>query len=241
MLLLLVALASLLPGCEGFALLLSLPARHPARPAPSAGRLVCRASPAAAESSAWGGSAATPRLAFHFSAAAAGLLAMGAGAGAGAEEGVEEYKLVKILKDCSKQFGVVRFITVSPAGAVQESLGRLDYSRVPFELPVGKNKGQWVRLAGPKSSEKYMASFKCSINLSKAAYLSFDTLRGPYGPLYTMRITDLEGEKITTILLNYDIDGNGGKPGKYPDGAVEHWEEMLRKWGDRYGAVSLLE
>mmetsp|Transcript_48706 Transcript_48706/g.121639 ORF Transcript_48706/g.121639 Transcript_48706/m.121639 type:complete len:122 (+) Transcript_48706:632-997(+) len=121
-----------------------------------------------------------------------------------------------------------------------------------------------------------MASFKCSINLSKAAYLSFDTLRGPYGPLYTMRITDLEGEKanhppppysplisplqgllcavlpkadassreraqITTILLNYDIDGNGGKPGKYPDGAVEHWEEMLRKWGDRYGAVSLLE
>jgi hypothetical protein len=35
-----------------------------------------------------------------------------------------------------------------------------------------------------------------------------------------MRIMNAEGEKILTILLNYDIEGNGGKPGKYYPGAI---------------------
>ena len=28
-----------------------------------------------------------------------------------------------------------------------------------------------------------------------------------------MRIMNTDGEKILSILLNYDIEGNGGKPG----------------------------
>uniref|UniRef100_A0A6U2DVM4 PsbP C-terminal domain-containing protein n=1 Tax=Hemiselmis andersenii TaxID=464988 RepID=A0A6U2DVM4_HEMAN len=154
---------------------------------------------------------------------------------------IDNYKLVQILKDC-KDFGPVRFITVAPTGAVLESIGRLDYAYVPFEIAFGKNKkGQWVRIAGPKSQEKYVATFECSINLDNAAGLEFVTLDGPSGKLYCMRIQNKEGEKIITILLNYDIEGNGGKPGKYPDGSVERWMEVKKKYGDSYGAVSLLD
>ena len=58
--------------------------------------------------------------------------------------------------------------------------------------------------------------------------------------LYSMRIMNKEGEKILTILLNYDIDGNDGKPGKYYAGAVEKWEELRKKYADINGDVNLL-
>ena len=55
-----------------------------------------------------------------------------------------------------------------------------------------------------------------------------------------MRIMDAEGEKILSILLNYDIEGNDGKPGKYHKGAVEKWEELRKKYADINGDVNLL-
>ena len=62
-----------------------------------------------------------------------------------------------------------------------------------------------------------------------------------------------KGDKILSILLNYDIEvslltlsyvmtqaqGNGGKPGKYYKGAVEKWEELRKKYGDTNGEVKL--
>lgn len=55
-----------------------------------------------------------------------------------------------------------------------------------------------------------------------------------------MRIMNADGEKILSILLNYDIDGNDGKPGKYYKGAVEKWEQLRKKYGDINGDVNLL-
>jgi len=45
----------------------------------------------------------------------------------------------------------VRFLSVNPYGAVLEALGKLDYALVPFEIPMGKSKGQYVRIAGPNA------------------------------------------------------------------------------------------
>ena len=61
--------------------------------------------------------------------------------------------------------GVVRFLSVNPYGAVLEALGKLDYAFVPFEIPAGKSKGQYVRIAGPNDKEHLVANFECSINL----------------------------------------------------------------------------
>jgi hypothetical protein len=61
----------------------------------------------------------------------------------------------------------VRFLSVSPYGAVLEALGKLDYAMVPFEIPVGKSKGKYVRIAGPNDKEHLVANFECSINLDK--------------------------------------------------------------------------
>jgi len=149
------------------------------------------------------------------------------------------YKLVDIFREC-KDLGVVRFLSVNPYGAVLEALGKLDYAFVPFEIPAGKSKGQYVRIAGPNDKEHLVANFECSINLDNAATLAFDKLFGPTGELYSMRIMNKEGEKILTILLNYDIDGNDGKPGKYYAGAVEKWEELRKKYADINGDVNLL-
>ena len=41
------------------------------------------------------------------------------------------------------RLGVVRFLSVTPYGAVLEALGRLDYSYVPFEIPGGKSQGSY--------------------------------------------------------------------------------------------------
>ena len=65
--------------------------------------------------------------------------------------------------------GTVRFLSVSPYGAVLEALGKLDYAFVPFEIPVGKSQGQYVRIAGPNDSEHLVANFECSINLDKVS------------------------------------------------------------------------
>ena len=61
----------------------------------------------------------------------------------------------------------MRFLSVSPYGAVLEALGKLDYATVPFEIPVGKSKGKYVRIAGPNDKEHLVANFECSINLDK--------------------------------------------------------------------------
>ena len=66
-----------------------------------------------------------------------------------------------------KALGVVRFLSVSPYGAVLEALGKLDYALVPFDIPAGKSKGQYVRIAGPNDKEHLVANFECSINLDK--------------------------------------------------------------------------
>ena len=75
---------------------------------------------------------------------------------------------------------------------------------------------------------------------AQAATLSFDKLYGPTGELYSMRIQNAEGEKILSILLNYDIEGNDGKPGKYYNGAVEKWQQLREKYADMNGDVNLL-
>jgi hypothetical protein len=74
----------------------------------------------------------------------------------------------------------------------------------------------------------------------QATTLAFDKLYGPTGELYSMRIMDAAGEKILSILLNYDIEGNDGKPGKYHAGAVEKWEELRKTYADINGDVKLL-
>lgn len=54
------------------------------------------------------------------------------------------------MQEC-KDLGTVRFLSVNPYGAVLEALGKLDYALVPFEIPMGKSKGQYVRIAGPNA------------------------------------------------------------------------------------------
>jgi hypothetical protein len=54
------------------------------------------------------------------------------------------------VQEC-KDLGTVRFLSVNPYGAVLEALGKLDYALVPFEIPMGKSKGQYVRIAGPNA------------------------------------------------------------------------------------------
>jgi len=73
----------------------------------------------------------------------------------------------------------------------------------------------------------------------KAATLAFDKLNGPTGELYSMRIMNADGEKILSILLNYDIDGNDGKPGKYYPGAVDKWLSLRSTYADINGDVDL--
>jgi hypothetical protein len=80
----------------------------------------------------------------------------------------------------------------------------------------------------------------CVACVLQAATLAFDKLYGPTGELYSMRIMNADGEKILSILLNYDIEGNGGKPGKYHAGAVEKWEELRKKYADINGDCNLL-
>ena len=80
----------------------------------------------------------------------------------------------------------------------------------------------------------------CVVCVIQAATLAFDKLYGPTGELYSMRIMNADGEKILSILLNYDIEGNGGKPGKYHAGAVEKWEELRKKYADINGDCNLL-
>jgi len=48
-----------------------------------------------------------------------------------------------------------------------------------------------------------------------------------------------DGEKILSILLNYDIDGNDGKPGKYYPGAVDKWLSLRSTYADINGDVDL--
>ncbi len=57
-------------------------------------------------------------------------------------EELQKFKLVNILKEAG-DLGVVRFLSVTPYGAVLEALGRLDYSYVPFEIPGGKSQGSY--------------------------------------------------------------------------------------------------
>mmetsp|Transcript_77021 Transcript_77021/g.112770 ORF Transcript_77021/g.112770 Transcript_77021/m.112770 type:complete len:243 (-) Transcript_77021:219-947(-) len=171
--------------------------------------------------------------------AAIGGIAIGMSSSADAEELASgNYKLVDIFREC-KDLGVVRFLSVNPYGAVLEALGKLDYALVPFEIPMGKSKGQYVRIAGPNAEEHLVANFECSINLDNAATLAFDKLNGPTGELYSMRIMNADGEKILSILLNYDIDGNDGKPGKYYPGAVDKWLSLRSTYADINGDVDL--
>ena len=79
----------------------------------------------------------------------------------------------------------MRFLSVSPYGAVLEALGKLDYAMVPFEILVDKSKGQYVRIAGPNDKEHLVANFECSINLDKVrlavltAAMSHGTVHAP--------------------------------------------------------------
>lgn len=184
-------------------------------------------------------SAATRRKLLQHGVAAIGGIALTMSSSADAGELASgNYKLVDIFREC-KDLGVVRFLSVNPYGAVLEALGKLDYALVPFEIPMGKSKGQYVRIAGPNDTEHLVANFECSINLDNAATLAFDKLYGPTGELYSMRIMNADGEKILSILLNYDIDGNDGKPGFYYPGAVEKWEQLRKKYADINGDVNL--
>lgn len=61
------------------------------------------------------------------------------------------------VQEC-KDLGTVRFLSVNPYGAVLEALGKLDYALVPFEIPMGKSKGQYVRIAGPNAEASNLLS-----------------------------------------------------------------------------------
>ena len=110
------------------------------------------------------------RQAMQHGVAMIGGIALTMTSGAEASE-LKGYKLVDIFREC-KDLGVVRFLSVNPNGAVLEALGKLDYALVPFEIPMGKSKGQYVRIAGPNDSEHLVANFECSINLDNVCCVS---------------------------------------------------------------------
>lgn len=125
--------------------------------------------------------------------------------------------------ESARDLGTVRFIAVTP-GAVLETIGRFDYSLSTFSIP---GKGDYFTLANIERT------FECHLNASKVSTITISTEKAKVGPhqIHVVRFLSDKDDIILSAMLMWDPSQG---PGNYLQGAVEEFEKMKQKYGERF-------
>ncbi|KAA8491156.1 hypothetical protein FVE85_9451 [Porphyridium purpureum] len=130
-------------------------------------------------------------------------------------------KLLEFMHDAG-QLGTLRFIVISD-GAVLETIGRLDYTKTPFDTPLG----EYVTVA---STDKL---FECHVNCSKVSKVTLSTEPAKQGGhmLHVIRFkgADEQARPLLSCLLQYDPSQGAGN---YLAGAVDNFNSLVQKYSN---------